>query len=281
MHRLAAALIAALILPAQNARSAGNTAEACNDILRRFQLGQGELATPQLSALLFAAADANCTILAPDLIAAGASVATRDRSGGTALTHAARAGRTAMVQLLLAQGSDINQRDIAGSTPLFVAIEANRTQAARVLIEAGADIGTPGHGGVTPLAAAAYAGNAALVDMLLAGHADPSVADDTGKTAIVYAAARGFTPIIVRLLDAGLDVNAAYAHGLTVLAWAAGHADDVPDADAAALVRLLLQRGARADLVDDRGQTPSQIATDMGHASVLEALKGTTAAVAR
>lgn len=256
-----------------SAQSPRDQAAGCAITERNFETGRGELGTPQLSALLFAAADNGCVALAPRLIEAGASVGTRDRTGGTALTHAASAGRVPMIRLLLANGADLNQRDINGATPLAVSIEANRTQAAEALLAAGADPSIPGHSGVTPLTAAAYNGNLAMVDLLLRHNADPLAADSTGKPAILYAAARGFTPIVVRLLDSGIDINAVYEHGLTVLSWAAGHADDVPEADAAALVTLLLDRGARTDIADDRGQTPLVIATDMNHSAIIAILE--------
>ena len=60
------------------------------------------------------------------------------------------------------------------------------------------------------------------------------------------------------LLESGLDVNATYEHDLTLLMWAAGqgHAD---------VARLLLARGARPEMRDDRGLTASEIARMAGH----------------
>lgn len=257
---MAAAIVAPAAAHAQTA--------ACAVIERNLEVGRSELAAPQLSAMLFAAADAGCVAIVPKLMAAGASAAARDRTGGTALTHAARAGRAAMVPVLLGNGADINQRDVLGATPLSVAIETNHNQVAIALIEAGADITLTGRSGITPLIAAAYNGNRPVVDILLQHKADVAVIDSTGKSAIVYAAARGFTPIVARLLDAGVDVNAVYANRLTALSWAAGHADDVPESEAATLVTRLLDRGAKPDIADDRGETTLMIAAEMGHDDV-------------
>lgn len=241
---------------------------ACIGVERSFETGKGELETPQLTTLLFSAADNDCTAIAPKLLTAGANVNARDRSGNTALIRAARNGRVAMITFLLESGADLEQRNLDGATPLLAAIEGNRTKAAETLLAAGANVATAGRSGVAPLAAAAYNGNLGMVEVLLAHKADPGAADSTGKTAIDYAAARGFTQIVARLLDAGVDVNAQDAHGLTALAWAAGHADDVPEAEAVALVTLLLARGANPALADDRGMTPLAIAKDMNHAEV-------------
>jgi ankyrin repeat protein len=84
------------------------------------------------------------------------------------------------------------------------------------------------------------------------------------KSAPVYAAAQGNTAALDALLGAGIDVNATYEHKLTLLMWAAGqgHADTV---------RLLLARGAKADMRDDRGLTAFDIARGAGQAAVAEA----------
>lgn len=246
--------------------------EACAIIARNFAQDRATLGSPQLSALLFSAADNDCPDLVRPLIEAGGSLATRDRTGGTALHHAARAGRVGMIRVLLAQGADINQRDINGATPLSIAIETSHSAVARALIDAGADVTLPGHAGVTPLVAAAYKGSADVLDTLLRHGADPKAPDATGKPAIVYAAARGFTRIVAKLLDAGVDVNQVHANGLTALSWAAGYAEDVPASDGVALVRLLLDRGAKLDIADDRGMTPLMIAASMDHAEVVELL---------
>jgi hypothetical protein len=63
----------------------------------------------------------------------------------------------------------------------------------------------------------------------------------------------------------GIAVDAPYANRLTALMWAAGQGQ-------ADVVKLLLERGARADLRDDRGFTAAQIARDAGHAQVVAML---------
>ena len=54
--------------------------------------------------------------------------------------------------------------------------------------------------------------------------------------------------------------------------WAAGHPDDVAEADALAVARLLLERGARVDDADDRGRTALMIAAEQGHQRLVETL---------
>ena len=260
-----------IIMAAAPCASAADTA-ACDTLASQFEARKATLEAPQVSAALFASADSGCDALATRLLDSGASVAARDRMGGTALTHAARGGHEPVVQLLLARGAEINLRTVEGATPLFVAAEQNRLGTARILVEHGADVNVPGRAGVTPLSAAAYNGNLELVDLLLAHRADPSVRDLSGKVPIVYAAARGFAPIVTRLLAAGADVNAAYGSDLTLLMWAAGYADDVPVDDGVALVGVLLDKGAALDAQDDRGRTALMTAAELGHGEVVDLL---------
>jgi ankyrin repeat protein len=67
------------------------------------------------------------------------------------------------------------------------------------------------------------------------------------------------------LLDEGVPVDAAYANQLTALMWAAG-------AGSVSTVKLLLERGARSDLRDDRGLTALEMARQAGHSVIVELL---------
>ncbi len=265
-------LIGMLMLAAVPPQARGADTTTCDTLASQYEAKRAELEAPQVSAALFAAADAGCAALANRLLDAGASAAARDRTGGTALTHAARGGHEPLIRLLVTHGAEINLRNVEGSTALYVAVEQNRLRAAATLIELGADINLPGRAGVTPLAAAAYNGDLKLVDLLLAHGAEASRRDVSGKAPILYAAARGFAPVVTRLLATGIDVNAVYGNKLTLLMWAAGHANDVPVEDGVQLVGLLLDKGAAIDAKDDRGRTALMTAAGLGHEDVVDLL---------
>ena len=137
----------------------------------------------------------------------------------------------------------------------MLAIHAGRAKVAEALLAAGAKADAVDAMGETALAEAAYAGDEAIGALLIAKGADPATLDRYGKSPICYAAARGAAGLVARMLDAGVDVNKAYGHGLTAPMWAAGFSDLAPAAGAVAALRLMIARGAKLDLVDDRGRS--------------------------
>ena len=111
-----------------------------------------------------------------------------------------------------------------------------------------------------------------MVALLLAHGADAARPDSTGKPPILYAAARGSLAIVTRLLATGIDVNAHYAADQTALMWAAGFANDAPEQQALALAAALIDKGARIDDADDRGRTALMTAAELEHAAMVELL---------
>jgi uncharacterized protein len=244
----------------------------CRELDRNYTLAKPGITSVQLNAMLFASAGKDCGALAHRLIAAGASLQARDRTGAMPLAHAARGGHAALVARFLAEGAAIDARDLAGATALYAAAEAERPTTVAALLARGADPNLTGRSDVSPLAAAAFRGNDRIVELLLSRGADPDHVDATGKTPLIYAAARGFALVVRRLLDAGADAKARYGNDLTALMWAAGHEDGVGAAAAAAVVELLIARGAAINAADNRGRTALMIAAERGDATVVETL---------
>ena len=233
--------------------------------------------TLQVNNLLFESARKGCVSALDGLFAAGASLQARDRMGNNALAIAAKMGRLAFIKALLAaqkpaDGDQLDRANVAGSTPLIQAAQADRAEVAKWLIEAGAKVDVVNRQGETALSVAAFNDNAELAEMLIARHAPPDTTDATGKGVIVYAAARGAAHIVELLLDAGVDPNRRYRADLTPLMWAAGHADNVAKAEGLRTVQILLSRGAKVDLVDDRGRSALMIAAGLDHGAIAQAL---------
>jgi ankyrin repeat protein len=78
-----------------------------------------------------------------------ADVASRDKTGRTALHYAVGAGRMA-VEVLLAAGSDVNAAGDGGATPLHEAIVRANVTAIDALCRGGADCAARDHTGRTP-----------------------------------------------------------------------------------------------------------------------------------
>jgi ankyrin repeat protein len=265
---------AILALPLVLSADAPAHAEAptCRDLQQRFETQRSDLVAAQTNLMLLSAAEMGCVELARRLMAAGASLESRDRLGNMALARAARSGNLALVELFLAQGAAIDARNLVGATALYFAAENERPATVRLLLSKGADANLAGRSGVTPLAAAAFKGNERIVEYLLAGAANPDVVDATGKSAITYAAARGFVAIVKRLLEAGVDAKRSYGNGLTALMWAAGNEEGVGARAVVEVVDLLLDHQAPIDAADVRGRTALMIAAELGHTEVVERL---------
>ncbi len=276
MRRLRAALVVlgALLSPSAQAQSA----RVCAEFDAELDVGLAKAPDSlQLNNFLFEAARKGCEPALRRLLQAGASRLSRDREGDTALAIAAHAGRAPIVAALLggaapAERRQIDMPDAHGSTPLMLAIHAGHSAIARTLLEAGAGVGAINALGETALDEAAYADDEDIGDQLLKKGAKADTLDRYGKSPICYAAARGATKLVGELLDAGVDVNARYGNNLTALMWAAGFPDVTPTAHAVAAVRLLIARGAKLDLVDDRGRSALMTAAALNRFDTARAL---------
>jgi len=122
-------------------------------------------------------------------LAAGAAIDAVDRSGASALDHAALRGHAPLVRFLLEQGAAIVQ-----------------------------------DGKRNPLAAAAREGHVQIVDLLLAAGADPS-ADWLDKPALIHAIDRRRHDVALDLIDAGADIHDRDQTGRSVLAAAVDAGD--------------------------------------------------------
>jgi len=217
------------------------------------------------------------------LLQAGADVDDRSTSGRmTALMVAAASGKNAFSILLLEKRADPDLTDESGYTAVhYAASDRNGADVVRALLAHGAHPNarttrdtrkntTQGVSlkGATPLFLAAALGNVDAVRALVAGGADPSLTTDNG-TAPLHVATWGGDPyfrdwtedeqrnlfaVTKLLVELGSDVNSAGEHGWTALHGAAYKGVD-------AVVRFLVEHGARMEVFDQYGQTPLSIAT--------------------
>ena len=148
----------------------------------------------RFGALLTESAIKGQTEIADLLIAKGANVDARDKSGATPLHQAALKGNLAFATLLLQHGADVNARDGDGATPLHNAALSGRREVAALLLDKGADReARDSESGATPLYHAAAWGRTALVELLIARGADVNAENKAGVTPLTAAEKNGFS----------------------------------------------------------------------------------------
>ncbi len=246
---------------------------ACDALDLRYRSTVARIDPRELNFLLFDAVAKGCKALATKILDNGAAVAARDRFGNTPLLVAARMGHTDLIDLMLERDANVHQLNLAGSSALLRAVQNGRRKAAKQLLKLGVDINLANKKGMTPLIAATFTGKKSVVDMLLENGADPTAVDTSGKGPLVYAAGKGYRKIAETLLATGtIDVNKSYGNHLTALMWAAGHGNDVPEKEGLEIAALLVDKGAKIDMIDNRGRTALSIAASRGHTKMVQYL---------
>ena len=170
--------------------------------------------------------------------------------GDTALHMAAAAFRRQVACLLVAHGADCRAKNRRGAEPLHYAADANRWDPAaqaetiEYLISIGADPNALDRSGVSPLHRAVRTRSLAAVRALVDGGADSRRPNRAGST-----------PLHLAVQTTGRG----------------GSGSPQAREQQAGIVRLLLERGARATDRDGRGRSVHQAATGEWIRSVLSA----------
>jgi ankyrin repeat protein len=169
-------------------------------------------------------------------------------AGDTALHMAAAAFQRPVAALLVAHGADCRAKNRRGAEPLHYAADANRwdptaqAETIEYLISVGADPNAPDRSGVSPLHRAVRTRSLPAVRSLVDGGADPRRPNRAGST-----------PLHLAVQTTGRG----------------GSGSRQAREQQADIVRLLLERGARATDEDGRGKSVQQSATGEWIRSVL------------
>jgi ankyrin repeat protein len=162
--------------------------------------------------------------------------------GDTALHMAAAAFSRPMAELLMTHGADCRARNRRGAEPLHYAADGGRRE---------------------PRA------QAGVIEYLISMGAEPNAVDKSG-VAPLHRAVRGRSLAAVRaLLDGGAEVRQPNKSGSTPLHLAvqntgkSGSGSDEAHQQQAAIIKLLLARGARPADKDLQGKTVKQAATSV------------------
>ncbi len=151
-----------------------------------------------------------------------------------ALWHAVYRGHKDIAELLLANGAVVDRPGRKTWGPLHIAVETGRPEMVQLLLEHGADVNRKSYGKSTPL------------------------------HALIFWK-RDYKEITQLLLAHGAEVNAANAYLETPLHFAARYGFTGTAA-------LLLEKGASPDMINDREQTPLDLADGAGGKNLVRLL---------
>ncbi|KAJ3578559.1 hypothetical protein NPX13_g2004 [Xylaria arbuscula] len=195
----------------------------------------------------------------------------------TALYLAATHNHTAIVEMLLARGGFIDTTD-TDFIPLHEAVMNSHRKAVELLFDLGPKADVIVKNGFTPLHESAAKGlGEAVIRFLLNQGAPVNAPNNEGSTLLHIAASGGFDIGVSQLLlEYGAEANLADDNGRTPLHIAAemankaalGTHDDILHACSLtpgfyrAVMRLLLDHGAKINVADVNGRTPLHVAVE-------------------
>lgn len=131
---------------------------------------------------------------------------------------------------------------------LHEAVWADEPLVVEMLLKAGASPEVVDDEGMTPLMVASQIGSVNCASVLLRWKADPGAGNlqDRNKTALIYAVLGGSVETVGYLLDHGAPIEQRDEDAVVPVSWAA-YAGELP------VLRLLVERGAKLDVVDGFG----------------------------
>ncbi|KRX90212.1 Ankyrin repeat domain-containing protein 29, partial [Trichinella pseudospiralis] len=212
------------------------------------------------------------------LVEAGADVNIRRKSGTTALFFAAEEGHLEIACFLLQSGFDVVTN---GGMALFIAAQGNYITIVKTFLEVGCDpnysmsdgshslfvAAQNGHlevDGATPLWISCQMGHASIVRELLLWGANVDEARKDGATPLFKASHKGHTAVVEELLEFDPCLG-LLANGETALHAAClfGHQE---------IAKMLIRAGADVQLPNQAGETPLQLAEQLGYDSIINLL---------
>jgi ankyrin repeat protein len=217
-----------------------------------------------------------------------ANLNARDSLGNTVLHAAVRWNAVNSVSFLLSSGMDINAHSFNGNTPLHDAVILNSPEIESLLIKQKADLESKNVDGNTPLMEAVRCGLLSSIDRLSISGADTSTRNTRGDTPLHIAVSMERIDIVNILLRTGVSIHARNTRNRTpfqislsispglVAALLNNNRINIPDdfgnsvlhialleKSSDDIIRVIINQGARINVVDNNGKTPLRLAVDM------------------
>ena len=160
---------------------------------------------------------------------------------------------------------DLNARNYDGSTALHYACADGNLDIVKSLIEKGIRLNATNYDGRTALHEACHNGHARIVNLLISNKINVNAMDNNERTPLHEACENPFIEVVKLLVDKGSNVNADDVDGLTPMheACANGHLD---------IIQFLLENGAEANALSFEENTALHFACEEGHLDVVEYL---------
>ena len=203
------------------------------------------------------------------LEAAPALLESTDSDGNTPLITAcwgppANLPQVAVADYLIDKGANINARNTSGGSPLYCALRS--VDLMERLISKGADVDVRAYLGLTALHQAASMGRLDAAKLLIDHGADLNARGDWGTIlqTLIYRRGDSSAEMVRLLLKSGAKLE-PFSCGNTELHIAAVQGSTE-------MARLLVERGAEVNAVNEDGHTPLYYAARHGHRRTADAL---------
>ena len=200
--------------------------------------------------------------IAQILLDRGADLSRLDNLGRTALYHCVLSGETHCLQLFLQKGADIRNRDLESMTIWHLAAQEGNFEALSVLLSTYTDsasvIGLKTNNGRTVLSCASENGNVETMSLLLGAGSDITETDSDGYTPLHYAVKSGSLEAVEFLAKRAGLTDVVTHDGSTALHYAVAGSWE----KAAEIVRILIDNGVEPCKARSDGCTPLHILVD-------------------
>ena len=250
--------------------------EACNEgrlPIVEFLLSRGarteEWSDELRKTALMRAAERGYTDVVRVMLETGkASLEAADKDGKTALYHAVDAHHLETTRYLISKGANVEVQDKGGYTLLGRSAQASQAELVRVLVEeGGANINNPQQNAWTPLHEACFHGAESTASFLISHGAKVDARDNHYCTPLHRASQSGGLGCALLLLDQGkVDIDLVTQSNWTALSIACWY-------DYADIVKALLQRGAKTDIRNSKGETALALAKIAGHQPIVSIME--------